>query len=181
MGEFGRGQAIRRLEDQRFITGTGQYTDDISLEGQTYLYIFRSPYAHGTINRLEVVEAAASPGVVAVYTADDLKAAGVRDVPGASLPATASEGAKDAIQQPPLARDRVRYVGEPVAAVLAETLLQAKDAAELIELEIDELEAAVRPADALQNGAETIHERAPGNHYGTLGYGDREAADAAFS
>ena len=181
MGKFGTGQAIRRKEDQRFITGSGRYTDDVTFEGQTFLYFFRSPYAHGVVKSLEVAEARKAPGVVAVYTADDLAAAGVRDVPGASLPASASDGAKQALRQPALARERVRYVGEAIAAVLAETLSQAKDASELIDLEVEELAAAVTPADALSEGAAFIHDRASGNHYGTLGYGDRDATDAAFS
>jgi carbon-monoxide dehydrogenase large subunit len=181
VGKYGTGQAIRRKEDQRFITGAGRYTDDISFDGQSHLYFFRSPYAHGVIRLLDVAGARAEPGVIAVYTAGDLLAAGVRDLPGAALPARAVGGARDALQQPPLARDRVRYVGEPVAAILAESLPQAKDAAELIEFEVDELSAAVTPADATQENAQTIHERAPGNVYGRLTYGDSDRADAIFS
>lgn len=181
MGKFGTGQAIRRKEDQRFITGGGRYTDDISFDYQTYLHFFRSPYAHGSIVQLDVSEAQNSPGVIAVYTADELTRAGVRDVPGASMPASSRSAARKALRQPPLARDRVRYVGEPVAAIVAESLLQAKDASDLIVLDVDELEAAVTPLDALREGAQTIHEAAPGNRYGTLEYGDSEAADAVFA
>jgi carbon-monoxide dehydrogenase large subunit len=181
VGKFGTGQAIRRKEDQRFITGTGRYTDDISFSGQTYLCFFRSPYAHGVVRKLDVSAARTAPGVIAVYTSKDLADAGVRDVPGASMPASAASGANKALRQPPLVRDRVRYVGEPVAAVLAETLAEAKDAAELIELELDELDAAVTQADALREGAETIHDRAPGNRFGTLTYGDSEATEVQFA
>ena len=181
MGKFGTGQAIRRKEDQRFITGTGRYTDDICFAGQTFLWFLRSPYAHGVISALDVSAARAAAGVIAVYTGRDLTAAGVCDVPGASMPAGAVGGASEALRQPPLARDRVRYVGEPVVAVLAETLKQAKDAAETVQFEVDELEAAVTPADATRDGAETIHERAPGNHHGTLTYGDRDGAAAVFA
>ena len=88
MGKFGTGQAVRRTEDQRFLTGTGRYTDDITLPGQTYLHFFRSPYPHGTITTLEIDEARDAPGVIAIYTADDLSAAGIRDVIGASMPAS---------------------------------------------------------------------------------------------
>src|SRR5690606_40343196 len=77
VGKYGTGQAIRRVEDQRFITGTGRYTDDISFPGQTSLYFFRSPYAHGLIRSLDVAAARAAPGVIAVYTSEDLDAAGV--------------------------------------------------------------------------------------------------------
>jgi carbon-monoxide dehydrogenase large subunit len=180
VGKFGTGQAIRRKEDQRFITGTGCYTDDISFAGQAFLWFFRSPYAHGIINTLDISAARAAAGVIAVYTAQDLAAAGVRDIPGASLPAAAAGGGKEALRQPPLARGRVRYVGEPLVAVVAETLQQAKDASELIELEVDELEAAVTPDDATRENAATIHEPAPGNLYGTLTYGDRESCAAVF-
>ncbi|MCI0516550.1 MAG: xanthine dehydrogenase family protein molybdopterin-binding subunit [Woeseiaceae bacterium] len=181
MGKFGTGQAIRRREDQRFITGIGCYTGDLHFARQSYLYFFRSPYAHGKVSRLDISAARAAPGVIAVYTASDFTAAGVRDVPGAALLPFAVGGPKDALQQPPLVRDRVRYVGEPVAAVLAETLAQAKDAAELIEFDVDELEAVVTPVDALRKGAATIHERAPGNLYGTLTYGNRDATDGIFA
>ena len=181
MGKYGTGQAIRRVEDQRFITGTGRYTDDIAFETQSCLYFFRSPYPHGVIRSLGVAAARAAPGVIAVYTSGDLLSAGVHDVPGASLPASAVGGAKDALRQPPLARGRVRYVGEPVVAIQADSLSQAKDAAELIELEVDDLPAAVTPADAVLDTAHTIHEDAPGNVYGHLTYGDSDRTDAVFA
>lgn len=181
MGRFGTGQAIRRSEDLRFITGAGRYTDDITFDGQSFLYCFRSPYAHGIVRRLDIADAQRSPGVLAVYTAADLAAAGVRDIPGAGMPASSLTAAKPPLRQPALARERVRYVGEPVAAIVAETLAQARDAAELIEFEVDELDAAVTVEDALREGAATIHEAVPGNHYGTLEYGDAAAADAAFA
>jgi aerobic carbon-monoxide dehydrogenase large subunit len=181
MGKFGSGQAIRRTEDRRFITGAGRYTDDLVFDQQACLYCLRSPYPHGTITRLDTADAKQVPGVIAVYTAEDLAAAGVRDVPGAAIPESSLTPARDALRQPPLARGRVRYVGEPVAAIVAETLAQAKDAAELVELDVDELDAAVTVQDALRDGAATIHEQAPGNHYGTLEYGDAAATDAAFA
>lgn len=181
MGTFGTGQAIRRVEDLRFITGGGRYTDDIQLANQCHLYVFRSPYAHALIRGVDVSAAKASPGVIAVYTAGDLAAAGVRDVVGADLPPFALSGGKPALQQPPLARDRVRYVGEPVAAILAETLAAAKDAAELIDLDVEDLAAAVIPEDAKAGSAERIHEQVEGNRYGTLAHGDRAATEAAFS
>ncbi len=181
VGKFGTGQAIRRREDQRFITGTGCYTDDLRFANQAFLFFFRSPYAHGKVKGLDVAAARAAPGVIAVYTSEDLTKAGVRDVPGAPLLPFAVGGPKDALLQPPLVRDRVRYVGEPVAAVLAKTLAEAKDAAELIEFEVDEFEAAVTPTDALRQGAASIHERVPGNLFGTLTYGNRDATEGVFS
>ena len=181
MGKFGTGQAIRRIEDQRFLTGTGCYTDDISLEGQVFLTFFRSPFAHGRITRLDIDEARRSAGVLAVVTGDDLKRAGVRDVTGADIPASSLSPAQAALKQPPLARDRVRYVGEAVAAVVAESIAAAKDAMELIEFDVEEYEAVVTPLHALREGAVRVHEHIERNSYGHLEYGDRAATDAAMS
>lgn len=181
MGRFSTGQPVRRKEDQRFITGSGRYTDDITLVRQAYLFMFRSPYAHGAISTLEVDEARAAPGVLAVYTGNDLAAARIRDIAGSNMPASSLSEARVALQQPPLARDVVRYVGEPVAGIVADSLAAARDAAELIWFEVDEIDAAVVPADALDDTAAQIHENAPGNSYGHLEIGDRSATDAVFS
>ena len=181
MGRFSTGQSVTRKEDQRFITGSGRYTDDITLDGQLYLYLFRSPYAHGVIKSLDVGDARKSAGVAAVYTADELTAAGVSDIIGMGIAASSRTEARDAIRQRPLARGRVRYVGEPVAGIVAESLAAARDAAELILLDVDEMSAAVTPLDALRNDAAQIHDEIPGNSYGHLEYGDREAADRAFA
>ena len=113
MGRFSTGQSVTRKEDQRFITGSGRYTDDVTLDRQAFLYLFRSPYAHGSITSLDVDDARKSGGVLAVYTADDLTAAGIKDIIGADLPASSQSEAKGALRQPPLARGRIRYVGEP--------------------------------------------------------------------
>jgi carbon-monoxide dehydrogenase large subunit len=180
VGRFSTGQPVRRKEDQRFITGGGSYTDDLTLENQAYLFLFRSPYAHGPITTLDVAEARNSAGVVAIYTANELTAAGIKDVVGADIPASSQSEARSALRQPPLARERVRYVGEPVAAVVAETLVEARDAAELIWFEVEEQSAAVSVAEALKNSAAQIHESVPGNDYGHMEYGDRDATDKAF-
>jgi carbon-monoxide dehydrogenase large subunit len=181
MGKFGTGQAIRRTEDQRFLTGTGRYTDDIVLPEQAYLYLFRSPYAHGTITSLDVDDAKGAPGVIAVYTADDLTAAGVRDVIGMAMPASSVTEAREALEQPPLARGKVRYVGEPVVAIVAESVSAAKDAAEMIWLDIDEQPAAVTVEQAKAADAASVHDDVPGNSYGVREYGDRAATEAAFA
>jgi len=180
VGRFSTGQPVRRKEDQRFITGSGRYTDDITLDKQAYLFLFRSPYAHGAITTLDVADARKFDGVLAVYTADDLTDAGIKDVIGADMPPSSQSEAKSALRQPPLARGRVRYVGEPVAGIVAETLAAARDAAELIWFDVDEQTAAVTTADALQDGAVQIHDGVPGNDYGHLEYGDRDATDGAF-
>ena len=180
MGIFGTGQAIRRKEDERFLTGEGLYTDDITLDRQAYLYVFRSPYAHGTITDLDVTQARDAADVLCVLTADDLTAAGIRDLPGSNMPKSSLTDARAAKQQPPLARERVRYVGEPVAGIVATSIAAARDAAELIELDVDELEAVVQPEDALSDGAVLIHDDVAGNSLSIQEWGDREATDKAF-
>ena len=181
MGRFSTGQPVTRKEDQRFITGSGRYTDDVTLDGQAFLYLFRSPYAHGSITSLDVNDARNSGGVLAVYTADDLTAAGIKDIVGADLPASSQSEAKSALRQPPLARGRIRYVGEPVAGVVAESPAAARDAAELVWLEVDEESATVTPLDALRSDAAQIHDNVPGNSYGHMEYGDRKETDKAFA
>jgi carbon-monoxide dehydrogenase large subunit len=180
VGRFSTGRPVTRKEDQRFVTGSGRYTDDITLDGQAFLYLFRSPYAHGTITQLDVSDARNAAGVLAVYTADELTKAGIKDLIGMDLPASSQSEAKKALRQPPLARGRVRYVGEPLAGVIAESPAAARDAAELIWLDVDEGSAVVTTGDALRNGAVQIHDSVPGNSYGHLEYGSREAADTAF-
>ncbi|MBT8084631.1 MAG: xanthine dehydrogenase family protein molybdopterin-binding subunit [Woeseia sp.] len=177
MSKFLSGQSVTRREDQRFITGKGRYTDDIVLPQQTWLHFFRSPYAHARIVELDVSGAQEMPGVLAVYTGPDLLAAGVRDVPGAGMP----DGSRAPLKQPPLARDVVRYVGEPVAAVVAESAAAARDAAEAIFMDVEDLPAVVSPRAALQPDAMAIHATLDNNCFGTLFYGDRAATDAKFA
>ena len=180
MGKYGTGQAIRRTEDQRFLTGTGRYTDDITQPDQAYAVFFRSPFAHGKILSLDVSEARSAPGVIAVYTAEDLTSAGIKDVHGSGSPPSSKTPPREPIQQRPLARDKVRYVGEPVAAVIADSMAAARDAAELIFLDVDELDASVTPVQALEDGAAQIHDEYEGNLYSILEYGDAEATEAVF-
>jgi carbon-monoxide dehydrogenase large subunit len=180
VGKFGTGQAIRRTEDQRFITGSGRYTDDITLPGQTVLYFLRSPYAHGVIKSLDVSAAREVADVVAIYTGDDLKKAGVRDITGAGMPDFAIGGARGPLMQAPLARAYVRYVGEPMVAIVAESMAAAKDAAEMIEFDVEELPAVVSIQDALAANAPTAHESVTDNRYGVLEYGDAAATAAVF-
>lgn len=179
MGRFGVGQAIRRVEDERFLTGAGRYTDDIAVPGQALLYVLRSPHAHADIKALDAEAARAAPGVVGVLTHADLAAMKFTGIPIGAVPrGTDGKTAKPPVR-PILATGRVRYVGEPVAAVIAETLAQAKDAAELIEVDYDDLPAIVSLADA--PGAETIHPEAPGNVLLHWAIGDKAKTDAAFS
>ena len=181
MGIFGTGQAIRRREDYRFLTGHGRYTDDIVLEEQTHLYLFRSPFSHGKITELDVSHARDAAGVVCVLTADELHRLGVRDLPGSDFPKSALTDAKPALRQPPLARERVLYVGEPVVGIVAESRVQARDAAEMIVFDVDENDPIVTTDAALSEGAPQLHASAPGNSLGILEYGDRKATERAFA
>ena len=181
MGKFGTGQSIQRTEDERFTQGKGRFTDDIHLPDECVLYFYRSPYAHGAITELDTTAARDVPGVLAIYTGADLLAAGVRDLPGSAVPPSSVTPARPALQQPPLARERIRYTGEPVVGIVAETLTAAKDAADLIEFDVDEVDAVVTPREALVSGAPTVHDSVPDNRFGVLEYGDREATEAAFA
>jgi carbon-monoxide dehydrogenase large subunit len=180
MGNFGLGQSIRRLEDQRFLTGAGRYTDDISLPGQVYLYVLRSPHAHADIVSMDLDTARKAAGVVGVIGPQDTASLGL--IPCAMLPPGPDGKTPDAPLRPALAQGRVRYVGEPVAAVVADSLANARDAAELIDIEYRELPAVATIADAAKPGAPVIFpDKAPGNLLVHWSVGDREATDAAFA
>lgn len=176
MEKFGKSQPITRVEDVRFLTGEGRYVDDISPEGALHAFAFRSPVAHGVITELDVFEAAEADGVHMVITCADLEAAGVKvEIPGATVKnRDGSMGA--APVRPMLAKDRVRFVGEPVAMVIADTYEQARDAAELIMFDVDELPAKIE----MGRGGETVHAEAPDNCALDWGMGDEAATEAAF-
>ncbi len=181
MSEQGIGAAIERREDERFLKGIGTYTDDINLEGQTYCYILRSPVAHARIKRIDTAAAAAAPGVVAVFTSDDLTNDGVGGLPcGWQVTSKDGEPMKEPAH-PILAAGKVRHVGDPVVAVIAESLRQAKDAAELIDLDLEELPAVVDMKAALAGGGPAVHEDvAPNNLCYDWELGDAAAVEAAF-
>ncbi len=181
MGQFGVGQSIRRVEDARFLTGTGRYTDDISIAGQLYLYVLRATHAHAALTALDTAAAKAAPGVLAVLTAADLDALKVGAMPIEGIPRAADGSKPTPPLRPVLAKGRVRYVGEPIAAIVAETLAQAKDAAELIDVGYRDLPVYARAGEAAKAGATAIHPEAPGNvllHWRT---GDGAKTEAAFA
>ncbi|WP_027244222.1 xanthine dehydrogenase family protein molybdopterin-binding subunit [Leisingera daeponensis] len=176
MEKFGKSQPVKRVEDVRFLTGQGRYIEDAAPAGALRAWVLRSPVAHGVISALDVEDARAAEGVHAVITLADLEAAGIDTSMDGSL-VTNRNGTKGAApERPMLARDRVRYVGEPVAVVVAETLDQARDAGELIELEIDDLPVKL---DVLPGG-EPLHEGVPDNKAFDWGMGDEAATAAAF-
>ena len=173
------GQAVRRKEDLRFLTGAGQYTDDVNPPHHTHAYFLRSPHAHAKLRKVDTAKAKAAPGVVAVFTGADLT--GINGLPCGWL-ITGTDGKP--MNEPPhpvLAQGKVRHVGDPVALVIAETPHEAKDAAELIDVDYEVLPAVVNCVAALKPGAPQIHDEAPGNKCYTWALGDKAAVDAAFA
>ncbi|MGH7212423.1 MAG: xanthine dehydrogenase family protein molybdopterin-binding subunit, partial [Acetobacteraceae bacterium] len=168
---FGIGQPVPRKEDPKLLRGEGRYTDDINVPGQAYAVIVRSGYAHGRIRGIDTAAAREMPGVLGVFTGADLVAGGFHNVP-ALMPAKNRDGSPMRMPpQPPLTIDKVRYVGDPVAWVVAETPKQARDAAEAVQVDIDALHAVTTTTAASAPGAALVHDAAPGNlvldfHYG---------------
>ena len=182
MGADGIGAAVRRKEDVRFLTGRGTYTDDISRHGQTHAYIVRSSQPHAAIKRIDTSKALAAPGVVAVFTGADMAADGVGGLPCGWLIKNKDGSPMKEPAHPPLVVDRVRHVGDHIAVVIAETKAQAKDAAELVEIDFEPLPAVVDSLDALKAAAPQVHgDAAPGNLCYDWELGDKAAVDAAFA
>ncbi len=179
--KFGVGQPVPRMEDPTLLRGQGRYTDDINLAGQAYAVMVRSRIAHGVLKGIDTKAARAMPGVLAIYTHSDLDKAGFGPL---KCPMNIPQRDGSPMKTPPrpsLAKGKVRFVGEAVACVVAETAVQAKDAAEAVELDIEELPAVTTPAEALKAGAVQIHDDVPGNLALDFHYGDAEAVKKAFS
>ena len=175
----GIGASVRRKEDLRFLSGNANYTDDINRSGQAYAYIKRSDRPHAAIVSIGTAAARAAPGVVAVFTAADLAAIG-------GLPCGWGVHSKDGSpmiepKHPVLAEGKVRHVGDPIAVVIAETRQQAKDAAELLDIVLDDLPAVAGVLDAVKPGAALVHDGAAGNQCYDWHIGDKAAVDAAFT
>jgi carbon-monoxide dehydrogenase large subunit len=179
--KFGVGQPVPRKEDPKLVRGEGRYTDDVKLPGQAYAVILRSRFAHGTLRGVDAAEALAMPGVLAVHTAADHAAAGIGPMPGGmSLPNRDGSAMKKPTQFA-LASDRVRYVGDPVAVVVAETLAQAKDAAEAVMVDIDPLPSVTDPAAAVAPDAPLLFEDRADNVALDWHFGDTAKVDEAFA
>jgi carbon-monoxide dehydrogenase large subunit len=174
------GESLRRREDYRFLTGAGTYTDDVRLDQQTYAVFVRSPHAHANIVRVDITRARNASGVIAVFTGQDTAASGVGSVPCGWLITDVNGQPMKEPPHPALAQGKVRYVGDQVAVVIAETLAQAREAAELVEVEYEGLPAVVSAADARRRGAAVIHDAAPDNTCYVWAIGDRGAVDKAF-
>ncbi|WP_067562322.1 xanthine dehydrogenase family protein molybdopterin-binding subunit [Halofilum ochraceum] len=174
------GGSTRRSEDKRFLTGHGRYTDDINMAGQTYACFVRSPHAHARINSIDSSMARDAEGVIAVFTGEDLANDGVGGLPcGWQIHDVSGEPMAEP-PHPLLAQGKVRYVGDHVAVVIAETKQQARDAAELVDVDYEMLDAVVSPAKALEAGQPLVHDEVPDNRCYTWELGDSGAADEAF-
>ncbi len=175
------GEAVRRKEDYRFLTGGGQYTDDIKLDGQLQAVFVRSPYGHAAIRSINTEAARGAPGVMGVFTGADVAADKIAGLPCGWL-ITSTDGTP--MKEPPhpvLAVGKVRYVGDHVALVVAETLEQARNAAEMVEVDYEELPVVTTVTDAAAGKGVALHDEAPDNHCYKWALGDKAAVDAAFA
>src|SRR6266545_3466040 len=161
MSATGIGAAVRRKEDFRFITGKGQYTDDVNRPGQTYIHFLRSPQAHAKIRKIDAKAAQAMPGVLAVLTGADLAADKIGNLICGWMIHSKDGSPMKMAPHPAIAHTKACYVGDPVAIVVAETAAQAEDAAEKIDVDYEVLPAVADPAAAQAKGAPQIHEVAP--------------------
>ncbi len=178
---FAVGQPVPRHEDPVLLRGEGRYTDDLNLPDQAYMVVVRSPHAHGILRGVDANEARAMPGVLGVYTGTDLAAAGILPL-ACSANLTNADGSP--MRKPPrpaLASDKVRFVGDPVAVVVAETVALAKQAADAVVLDIEPLPAVTTPEEAVAPGAPLLHDEAPGNLAVEFHYGNAEKVAAAFA
>lgn len=181
MGEFAIGQGVSRFEDPRLVRGGGRYTDDIKLPGLVHGVVLRSPHAHAKIRSIDITTAKRAPGVLAVLTSADIKAAGYGDLPVPGGLKRRDSSPMYRPRYPILAEDRVRWVGDSVAFVVAETVAQALDAAEMISVDYEELPAVTSTAEAPKPGAPRVWDDCPDNICFVELIGDKAAVDAAFA
>jgi aerobic carbon-monoxide dehydrogenase large subunit len=180
MSATGIGAPVRRKEDRRFITGTGHYTDDINRLGQVYAYFLRSPHAHATIKSIDVKPPAKMPGVLAVLTGAELAADKIGNLICGWMIHSKDGSPMKMAPHPALANGKACHVGDPIAVVIAETLAQARDAAEKVVVDYAVLPAVADPAAAQKPNAPRIHEIAPNNTIYQWHLGNAKAVDAAF-
>src|SRR6201996_9227208 len=179
--KYGVGQPVRRKEDDTLVRGKGKYTDDFSLPKQAYGWVARSRHAHGIIKGIDTSPAKAMPGVLGVWTGADLAAANFNPFV-CGMPLKSRDGsALLQTNRMPLAVDKVRYVGDAVAFVVAETVAQARDAAEAVEVDIEALPAVTDAAEAAKPGAPQLYDHIPNNVALDYHYGDAAKIDAAFA
>jgi len=174
---FGASRSQKRLEDDRLLLGKGLFSDDRVFPRQAWLVLVRSPHAHARILSIDLKV----PGVIAAWSMAELRADGVKHIPFPPLFKRADGSPMAAPPRTPLAEGKVFYVGQPVAAVVAETRQQAQDAAELVQVEYEDLPCVVHPARAIEAGAPLIWEAAAGNVAAEAAYGNSDAVEKAFS
>ena len=180
MSKYGIGQPVLRFEDPKLLRGQGRYINDFNLPGQAYAVFVRSPHAHAKIKSINVEAAKAAPGVLAAYTGHDVKADGL-GMPKANMPRKRPDGKPMyAPQRPPLVTDRVRYVGDPVVMVIAETLAEAKDAAELVEIDYEALPSVTRTEDTVKPDAPVVWDDCPDNISNHVPRGKKDETEAAI-
>ena len=181
MSKYGIGQPVLRFEDPRLLRGQGRFVNDVNLPGQAHAVFVRSPHAHANIRSIDVEAAKKSPGVVAVLTGHDVKADGL-GMPKANMPRKRPDGKPMyAPQRPPLVADRVRYVGDPVVMVVADTLAQAKDAAELINIDYEAIRSVTQTADTVKPGAPAVWDDCPDNISNNVERGKKADTEAAIA
>ena len=179
--KYAIGQPVSRKEDPVLLRGEGRYTDDLNLPGQLYAVMVRSGYAHGTIRAIDADAARALPGVRAVFTGADLLAAGLGPMPAGQAFKNRDGSEMKKPVQPPLTTDKVRFVGDPVAVVVAETWKAARDGAEVVLVDIDPLDAVTDARAAIVPGAAQVHAATPGNVILDFHHGDTDKVAAAFA
>lgn len=180
-GAEGMGASVARKEDRRFLLGKGRYTDDIVLPGQTWAVFIRSPYAHAAIRSIDASAALAAPGVLAVLTGDDVAADGLGGIPCGWLVKSKDDSPMVEPPHPALAQGKVRHAGDPVAMVIAGTKAQARDAAQLVQVDYDPLPVVAHLRDAVADGAPLVWDEAAGNICFDWHLGDAAATDAEFA
>src|SRR6266481_1990672 len=181
LDRYAIGQPVPRSEDPVLVSGKGQYTDDVNLAGQAYAVIVRSHYAHGVIRGIDSSATRGMPGVLGVYTAADLEAGGIGPLPPRQVMNNRDGTPMLSPIRYALATGKVRYVGDPIAAVVAETAARAKDAAEAVVVDIDPLPAVTAAREAAAPGAPLLYGDVPGNVGLDFHYGDSEKVAAAFA
>jgi aerobic carbon-monoxide dehydrogenase large subunit len=181
MGKFGIGQPVSRFEDPKLLQGKGRYVDDVTLPHQAQAFVLRSPLAHAVIKSIDVEEARKAPGVLLVLTGDDVAERGLGS-PRPMMPQKRPDGSDAFIRpQPLISKDRVRFVGDNLAFIVAETLAQAKDAAELIDVDFDPLPVNVMTEDAVNSSSSPVWDECPDNVAFHREFGDKAAVEAAFT
>ncbi len=176
MDKFGKSQPVRRLEDTRFLTGQGRYIDDIAPDGALVAVFLRSQVAHGRLAPVDLSDVREMPGVVGAFAAEDLAEMGIDYVMRGEVVANRDGSTGADVARPLLAHGKVRFVGEAIAVIVAETREQAKDAIEMLYAETDDLPAKTD----FEPGGETIHEEAPDNVAFDWGVGDHDAVAKVF-